>query len=197
MQVHATILTAIIDVDWAWKSDITAMLGPSTAPSGSVLEFDLGCAFGASLHEKVYFLLAYPAVAACITFTFVVCLCKCSASFKSIRTTLWLFASVGLYTFAPAFISDLFIAFPCYDGVEEKMMVHDPTTKCLEYPSLVVLSVLGICIYSAASVYVLGYVFWKRKDIIQTPARHATDVVESTYKAFGFLFHGPPSNLAC
>ena len=41
-QVHANILSAIVGVDWQWKSAVSGIMGLSTAPTGSVLEFDLG-----------------------------------------------------------------------------------------------------------------------------------------------------------
>ena len=52
------------------------------------------------------------------------------------------------------------------------------------------LSIAGIVVYSAATAYVLGFGIWSRKDIIQFPSRHEASVVESTFKAFGFLFYG-------
>ena len=48
---------------------------------------------------------------------------KYSAAFESLTSTLWLFATVGVYTFGAPVISDLFISFPCYDGAVERMMV--------------------------------------------------------------------------
>ena len=41
-QVHANILSAIVGVDWQWKSAVSGIMGLSTAPAGSILEFDLG-----------------------------------------------------------------------------------------------------------------------------------------------------------
>ena len=41
-QVHANILSAIVGVDWQWKSAVSGIMGLSTASTGSVLEFDLG-----------------------------------------------------------------------------------------------------------------------------------------------------------
>ena len=41
-QVHANILSAIVGVDWQWQSEVSDIMGLSTAPTGSVLEFDLG-----------------------------------------------------------------------------------------------------------------------------------------------------------
>ena len=41
-QVHANILSAIVGVDWHWKSAVSGIMGLSTAPTGSVLDFDLG-----------------------------------------------------------------------------------------------------------------------------------------------------------
>ena len=41
-QVHASILSALVGVDWQWQSEVSGIMGPSTAPAGSVFEFDLG-----------------------------------------------------------------------------------------------------------------------------------------------------------
>ena len=87
-------------------------------------------------------------------------------------------------------ISSLFLALPCFDVADETNMIHAPSTKCYGDTKLVLLSIGGICGYSAATVYVLGFAFWSRKDIIQFPENHEASVVESTYKAFGFLFYG-------
>ena len=132
---------------------------------------------------------------------------KYSTAFESLTCTLWLFATVGVYTFGASVISDLFVALPCFDGAGESMMVfhlaqksfsnsccfgkvHDPSTKCYGDTSLVVLSIVGIVAYSATTAYVLGFAFWGRKNIIQVPSDHEESVVKSTYKAFGFLFYG-------
>ena len=197
LQVHATILSAIMDVMWGWKSEVSSIMEPSTAPAGSILEFDIMC-FGASFQAKVYFLLAYPVGIGCIMYTLAVILAKCSehseASFKSLGNTLRLFASVGMYTFGASIISDLFISFPCFDGADDqRMMVHDPTTKCYGHGVLMVLSLVGMCFYGAATAYVLGYSFWRQKDIIHHPGSHEESVVNSTYQSFGFLFYGVKS----
>ena len=68
--------------------------------------------------------------------------------------------------------------------------VHDPSTQCYGDTNLMLLSAVGICAYSAATAYVLGFAFWSRKDIIQSPSHHSASVVQSTYKSFGFLFYG-------
>ena len=70
------------------------------------------------------------------------------------------------------------------------VQVHDPSTQCYGDTNLVLLSVVGIVAYSAATAYVLGFAFWSRKDIIQFPSHHSDSVAQSTYKAFGFLFYG-------
>ena len=72
--------------------------------------------------------------------------------------------------------------------------MHDPSTKCYGDTNLVLLSVAGICIYSATTAYVLGFAFWGRKNIIQVPSDHEESVVKSTYKEFGFLFYGRWTN---
>ena len=41
-QVHASILSALVGVDWQWQSEVSGIMRPSTAPAGSVFEFDLG-----------------------------------------------------------------------------------------------------------------------------------------------------------
>ena len=143
-QVHANILSAIVGVDWQWKSEVSGIMGLGTAPAGSILEFDLGwrlaavcraelsccgrCTFGASFQEKVYFSLAHPFFVACIMFTVAVIVGRISSSFE-VRTTLWLFATVGVYTFGPAVISSLIVVFPCIDGEGDAMMVIYLVTK--------------------------------------------------------------------
>ena len=61
-------------------------------------------------------------------FTIAVIVGRFSGSFE-VRTTLWLFATVGVYTFGPDVISSLFVAFPCFDGAGESMMVIHLVTK--------------------------------------------------------------------
>ena len=41
-KVHGTILSAITGVDWEWKSSVQGFMGVSGAPSGSIMELDLG-----------------------------------------------------------------------------------------------------------------------------------------------------------
>ena len=61
-------------------------------------------------------------------FTIAVIVGRFSGSFE-VRTTLWLFATVGVYTFGPAVISSLFVVFPCVDGAGDSMMVIYLVTK--------------------------------------------------------------------
>ena len=56
---------------------------------------------------------------------------KCSAAFESLTSTLWLFATVGVYTFGASVISDLFVALPCFDGAGESMMVFYLVTQII------------------------------------------------------------------
>ena len=61
--MHASIVSAVMDVGWSWKSNVDSIMGPATTPSGtapiitmlpssicqlagSVLDFDAGCNFG-------------------------------------------------------------------------------------------------------------------------------------------------------
>ena len=41
-QVHASVLSALVEVDWQWQSEVSGIMGPTTAPAGSVFEFNLG-----------------------------------------------------------------------------------------------------------------------------------------------------------
>ena len=197
LMVHATILSTIPGTNWEWKSEVDSMFGESTQSAGSVGDFDLYCAFGASFEESVYFSLTYPTVVSCMVFGIAVLLWKLSAwtgSFKCLSTTLWLFAIVGAYTFGPQVISDLFVSFPCFDGTDDdgankEMMVHDASTVCYGHESLMVLSIAGILTYGTGIAYILGYALWNRKDVIQSPSSHEASVVKRTYKSFGFLFY--------
>ena len=49
LQVHASVVRSVMDVDWSWKSNVEDMMVPATAPSGSVMDFDAGCNFGCNL----------------------------------------------------------------------------------------------------------------------------------------------------
>ena len=54
-----------------------------------------------------------------------VILAKCSDTFEHLGSTLWLFATVGVYTFGAPVISELFLIFPCFEGADEtRMMVR-------------------------------------------------------------------------
>ena len=155
------------------------------------------CAFGATFKEQVYFSLVFPMVVATIMFVLAVALCKISTSFESLRSTLWLFATVGVYSFGAPVISNLFVTFPCFDGLStDRRMVHDPSTECYGDDTLVVLSVIGICVYGTTTAYVLGVALWNRRHIIKCPSEYERGVVESTYKAFGFLFYGAQASNA-
>ena len=123
-------------------------------------------------------------------------LSKLTVMFESLRGTMWLFTTVFTYTFGATIISDLFMVFPCFEGVGGlKMMLHDPGTSCYGYSTLMVLVPIAICAYTAAAIYVLGFAFWSRKAIIQKPADHDQLELEDTFRAFGFLFYGTPLNV--
>ena len=49
LQVHASVVRSVMDVDWSWKSNVEDVMVPATAPSGSVMDFDAGCNFGCNL----------------------------------------------------------------------------------------------------------------------------------------------------
>ena len=50
---------------------------------------------------KVYFALAYPLALAAASSIVAILLAKSVSSFESLRSTCWLFATVGIYTFGP------------------------------------------------------------------------------------------------
>ena len=98
--------------------------------------------------SKVYFALAYPLVLAAASSIVAIVLAKSVSSFEGLRGTCWMFATVGIYTFGPfarlftvvftcavdgddcystgaSIISTTFVVFPCFQGVDEQMMVHN------------------------------------------------------------------------
>ena len=76
------------------------------------------------------------------------------------------------------------------------MMLHDPSTSCYGYSTLMVLVPIAICVYTAVAIYVLGFAFWSRKAVIQHPVDHDRIELEHTFKAFGFLFYGTNANVS-
>jgi hypothetical protein len=110
--------------------------------------------------------------------------------FEHFGSTMWLLTTVFIYTFGAEIISDLFMVFPCFEAADGSWMIHDPSTTCYGHSTLMILAPIAICTYTAAAVYVLGFTFWSRKDVIQHPASHDKSELEHTFKAFGFLFYG-------
>ena len=49
LQVHASVVSSVIQVKWSWQSEVDEMMVPATAPSGSAMDFDAGCNFGCNL----------------------------------------------------------------------------------------------------------------------------------------------------
>jgi hypothetical protein len=200
-------------VDWEWKSTVQGLMGATTAPSGSIMEFDFGwyafnwilkltiCLFGSALsfdfQSKIYVFVNHPMVAMAFLFLMAATLSKLTVMFEHFRSTMWLFTTVFTYTFGASIISDLFMVFPCFEGAGGlKMMLHDPSTSCYGYSTLMVLASLAICAYTAVAMYVLGFAFWGRKAIIQQPANHDKRELEATFKEFGFLFYGTHANVS-
>ena len=142
----------------------------------------------------MYFALAWPGAVALGMALLAWILSHTTSTFKGLRTTIWMFATVGLYTFGASLISNLFMPYPCYsaEGDESKSiainrMLHDPGADCYSDVHLMVLTAVGLFIYGGAIVYVLGLSFWHRRDIILHPDEYEVDLVESTYAAYGFL----------
>ena len=194
-KVHATILSAITGVNWEWKSFVQGFLGVSGAPSGSIMELDLGCALSFDFPAKVYFSLTFPIAAILIVLLVAVILSKTTVRFEGCKATMWLFTIIWVYTFGASILSDLFVLFPCFDGVDgdgadKEMMLHDPDMFCYGHPVLMVLTPIGIAGYSFAAIYVLGIAFWGHKETIQHRGAATKHELEYTFKTFGFLFYG-------
>ena len=154
----------------------------------SALSFDF--------QTKMYVFVIHPMVAMAFLHLMAAILSKSTVVFENLRGTAWLLTTVFIYTFGASIISDLFMVFPCFEGAGGlKMMLHDPSTSCYGYSTLMVLVPIAICVYTAAAMYVLGFAFWSRKAIIQKPADYDQLELEDTFKAFGFLFYGTPLNV--
>ena len=54
LQVHASVVSSVIQVKWSWQSAVDKMMKAATAPSGSALDFDAGCNFGYNLPFSVH-----------------------------------------------------------------------------------------------------------------------------------------------
>ena len=149
--------------------------------------------------SKVYFYLTFPIAAMLIVLLVAVILSKTTVRFEGCKATMWLFTIIWVYTFGARILSDLFVLFPCFqgvdgDGAEEAMMLHDPDTSCYGHPVLMVLTPVGIAGYSFAAIYVLGIAFWGHKETIQHRGAATKHELEYTFKTFGFLFYGSNTN---
>ena len=140
--------------------------------------------------------MIHPMIAMAVLLLMAATLSKFTVRFERFRSTLWLFTTVFIYTFGASIISDLFMVFPCVEGADGKIMLHDPSTSCYGYSMLMVLVPIAICVYAAAAMYVLGFAFWSRKAVIQHPVDHDRIELEHTFKAFGFLFYGTNANVS-
>ena len=173
------------DFGWcelSWMPELTILLFVSA------LSFDF--------QTKMYVFVSHPMVAMAFLHLMAAILSKSTVVFENLRGTAWLLTTVFIYTFGASIISDLFMVFPCFEGAGGlKMMLHDPSTSCYGYSTLMVLVPIAICVYTAAAMYVLGFAFWSRKAIIQKPADYDQLELEDTFKAFGFLFYGIPLNV--
>ena len=148
----------------------------------SALSFDF--------QSKLTFNLIRPLVEMLVLLLVAAALSKSATRFDNFQSTMWMLTTVFVYTFGATIISDLFTLLPCFRGSDGEMMLHDPGTPCYGHGTLMVLGPIGICMYTAAAAYVLGFAFLSHKSVIQFPARHELHEVEHTFKAFGFLFYG-------
>lgn len=99
LMAHATILTAVIPVEWAYEEVVDDIMAAPQAPSGSISELDLGCVFGYGFTTKVYFNLTYPICVAAMAVLTAFILPKIHAMFTNFSETLKLLSTTGLYLF--------------------------------------------------------------------------------------------------
>ena len=158
----------------------------------------LGSALSLDFQAEMCIFVSHPMVTMVFLLLVAGALSKFTVRFEHFASTMWLLTTVFVYTFGAAIISNLFMVFPCFEASDGlRMMIHDPSTACYGYSTLMLLAPIAICVYTAAAVYVLGFAFWSRKDVIQHPANHDKSQVEHTFKAFGFLFYGnTPNNVS-
>ena len=182
---HATILSSVSQVNWSWEDSVQGALNIPTAPSGSITELDVNCAFGWDFPGRVHFSIFYPltkAVLALIAFGF-------SKVFVEETHSFWMFTTTGLYLFVGEAVATLFVIFPCYqaeEGIER--MAYDPQSICGSHRGLVALSLIAMLVFVAPATYVLGYSFWKHQSIIKNPGTFDATKVQEVHAAFGFLF---------
>ena len=46
VQVHWSVINGVMGVQWSWKSAVKDTMGATSAPSGSMMDFDTYCNFG-------------------------------------------------------------------------------------------------------------------------------------------------------
>ena len=182
---HGTALSVVAQVDWSWESTVKHWLHAPTAPSGSILDLDVGCLWGWGYEAQVYFDVLYPigkGLMAVVVFLLV-------RLFSRVRYSFWPFATTGLYLFAGKSVAFLLTSFPCFKAEQEvHRMVFDPAVSCWAHSSLVVLSSIAIVVFGGLTVHVLGHSFWQRRDVITNPTAFTPDEVRDTHVDFGFLF---------
>ena len=166
-----------------WMVRVELDIGANDLLFVSALSFDF--------QTKTYVFVIHPMVAMAFLHLMAAILSKSTVVFENLRGTAWLLTTVFIYTFGASIISDLFMVFPCFEGAGGlKMMLHDPSTSCYGYSTLMVLVPIAICVYTAVAIYVLGFAFWSHKAVIQQPQNHDRVELEHTFKSFGFLFYG-------
>lgn len=182
---HATILSSVSQVDWAWNDSVEGALNIPTAPSGSITELDVSCAFGWDFPGRVYFNVAYPlakAMLALIGF-------GVSRIFVKDTHSFWMFITAGLYLFVGEAVATLFVIFPCYQAEEgARRMVYDPQSSCGSHSGRVALSAVAILAFVVPATYVLGFSFWNQQSVIKNPGTFDATKVREVHAAFGFLF---------
>ena len=185
--VHATILRAVGPVEWSWQSTSDALVSTQQAPSGSITELDPFCAFGWGFDGKVWFYIISPVAGAMVALVLAVLVSKIMAIAR--YNTLKMFITSGLYMFSSQAISKMLLVFPCYKVAGSWKMIYDPISSCDDHADLKLITSVALAIYLLAVFYVLGYQFWRSKEIITSPIWESNKS-ETAVFAYGFLFQG-------
>ena len=98
---------------------------------------------------------------------------------------------VGLYASAPSALANLLTAFPCYDGVDERMMVYDPQADCWSHHDVTALAAVGIVGMLGVISWFLVFRFITRREVVVEAMTDGNAAAHRKARVnYGFLFLG-------
>ena len=192
--VHLTVLEAIEDTPWAWKSSVQHAMHISTTAAGPTSHLDLRCAFGWDFEQEFIFFLTAPAVGALLVSgcCYLGCLVRLSP-FGNLASTVGTMAILGFYAFLPQALANLVTVFPCYNAEDgASWMAYSPQTECGHYKFITATTVLSIIGLICASLWLIAAGLYKNRAVIQASIKQDQVPQDSlaVLQQYGFLFRG-------